>query len=97
MPAGEQGGGAVQTLGILAALDQPMLHRRRDQKADGGRHEKITARVQRAADRRDLLERVLEHAVELKAEENLAAEDQEARFIERRLDLVLERHGPVTR
>src|SRR5205807_28044 len=73
-------GRAVHALRVLAALDQPVLHRRRNQQPDRGCHEKIAARVEAPADRRDLLEGVLEHAVELKAEKNLAAEDQEARF-----------------
>jgi hypothetical protein len=82
-----------------SALDQTVLQRRGDQKADGDGHDRKGGDVQTLRQRREIPEAALEGGIEMKAQQDLGAEDQEPRFIERRLDpfVVGTGHGSSSR
>jgi hypothetical protein len=71
----------------MAALDEPVLHRGRDQAPDRAGHGEERQGVQITRREREPGESVLECRVEVEAEQNLRAQDEKARLIERRLDL----------
>lgn len=75
-----------------------MVERRRDQKTYADHKEHQATTVYPAADVRNACEHLLERSLELKAEQNLCTENEEARLVERELELPFgeRRHGERT-
>src|SRR4029453_1373056 len=67
-------------------LDQTMLQRWGDQKADDDRHDRKGSNVQILRQSGEFPKALLESGIEMKAKQDLRAKDQEPRFIKRRLD-----------
>jgi hypothetical protein len=71
-----------------------MLHGRRDQQAGRGSHRAKCAGIEHARNAAEMREAGLECGVQVKSQENLSSEDQEARLVERGFDLAM--RGSVT-
>ena len=77
---------------VLAALDDAVLHRGRDQERQGQHQQRQPGALQSARHRRQLIELVLKDRVELETEQYLRAEDQKPIFIQLGFELIIDSH-----
>jgi len=78
----------------LAPLDDPVFHARRDKKGNCDDEQGEAGAEKCLRQERKLCELLLEYAVELKAQQNLGAENEQTRFVKRDLELAFKLHGP---
>ena len=76
----------------MPTLDDAVLHGRRNQEGDGEREERQAGADEEAGEKGETLELLLEYAVELKSEQDLRSENQQAAFIQRELELAFKFH-----
>src|SRR2546423_1511086 len=81
---------AVYLLRVLAALDDAVVGRGRDEEADGDEQQPLPDESQELRRQRKRVEALLEEGAELQAGEHLRADDEHARLVERVLDLIFE-------
>ncbi len=86
---GHKGGEGVQPGRVAPALGQPMEGSGRDEEGDGGAHECEPGKIEPTGMVGEALEARLKHGVELKAQQDLRAENQHARLVESVGDLGL--------
>ena len=83
---------AVDAPGAHAALGDAVEGGRRDQQPRRQQHQPQRPAIHGASVRRQRLKALLEHALVLEAEQDLRAQDQGARLVQRRLHPLVQRH-----
>ena len=66
----------------FAAVDDLVVQRRRNQQADRQQHQQKTSALHAFRGHTQMAEAFLEHALELKPEQHLGAQNQQARFVQ---------------
>src|SRR5262249_20600000 len=89
-------GQMVQASAVRAAQNDAVIGPRQDQQRERCDQQQQGDAVEITRPAWQMVERRLEDAAELKADQDLDAEHQHARFVERNLDLLAEIHGGET-